>query len=142
MTDYEFILPMIPSKKINKEVNNSFPLLPPITLEKRIKTLPIKIQRYIYKEFIQTEYYYLIFLQRIQTYRSESLNIVDIRPLLPILLSDQKIVDYLCKYAKCNYGNNCFSIVYKNHKIENHKDFVNMTKGDSFAQSLLMYYHH
>lgn len=139
------LFPPIP-KQVQEMV--CFPPLSPIeknkkiSLEKRIKNLPIEIQRYIYKEFIQTEYYYLMFSRLIRTRPSYSLYIIDIRPLIPILLSNKKIVDYLCKYAKCDAGYHCFAVVYKEHKIKKQKTFVNMTKGNSFAHSLLMYYHH
>lgn len=106
-----------------------------MSLEKLISKLPDDLIRYIYKEFIETELYYIQFIKALETIESRRLNIIKIKFLIPIILSKPQIVKYFSN--KILY----FKDVYKSHKIDK-KKFLQLNNGDSFALSILMYLYH
>ena len=101
-----------------------------------IKKLPEELKIKIYKEYFEVEYYNKIILQALDTNNSISLQINDIRPLIPIILSKKNLITYL------NINNSIFKELYNSHKFNNKKNFVLCKKGDSFALSWLFYLYH
>ena len=83
--------------------------------------------------------YYLLYNEFKNAYlssESQSLNIINIRPWIPRVLA-------LPLFTKlCIQGITEFKIVWQQEKKENRKNFVRMNRGDSLAQSLLMYRYH
>jgi hypothetical protein len=102
----------------------------------KIKNLPLNIINYIYKEFFETEYYYYIYKNAVNSETSRHYDIRDLYPHISIILSKPSYVKYFSE------NDRIFSIVYYQHKIKNNKNFILMTKGQSFAQCILMYYWH
>jgi len=110
-----------------------------------IHKLPTDVAMYIYKEFLEFDVVFREFESLIEKRESRELNMIFIRPLLPKILANKRLCLYLCeKLVAKDYkeGFRYFEIVYKNHKIENKKNFVGSTNGNSFALSLLMYLYH
>ena len=105
-------------------------------IEKNIKKLPEELKKYIYHEFIETELFYQEFKNVIESKESQSLNASFIYKYIPIILSKPKYIKYLCKKMPF------IQIIYRDHKIRNNKSFRLMTKGQSFAQCILMYLYH
>jgi hypothetical protein len=107
---------------------------------KLIDTLPSEIILYIYKEFFEPEYYYLLFSQLLMTKNSRNLVIEDIRPYIPIILSKPKVVHYFCNHFICDGYYKFFDYVYHYYKIRKLKNnFNKLKKGDGFALTLLMH---
>ena len=119
-----------------------------IQLKNKLNILPDEMLREIYcyllplqnfnqiSEFMKT---YLIFSEFKKAYlsnSSQSLNIFDIRPFIPTLLAFPK----LTKICILEFYD--FKCVWEKEKRKNDKTFVKMTRGNSFAQSLLMYRYH
>ena len=90
----------------------------------------------IYKEYLEAEIYYSIYQTAINTIESKKLNICDLRPILPGLLSKSHVTQFIFK--KCD----TFKTAYTIHKIEKTKIFTLINKGDSFALSILFYIYH
>jgi hypothetical protein len=107
-----------------------------------IQELPEDIIRYIYKEYIEVDLYYNTFIASLYSKNSICLNIIDIKPIIPIILSNPKLVTYCCNHVTDRYAGKFFELVYITHKIKNEKNFMNLKKGYSFALSLLMFIHH
>ena len=110
-----------------------------------ISKLPSDVVMYIYKEFLEYDVIFREFESLIEKIESRRLNTIFIRPLLPKILANKRLCVYLCEKLVAkdyNEGFRYFEVVYKNHKIENKKNFVGSTNGNSFALSLLMYLYH
>jgi len=105
-------------------------------INKNIEKLPEDLKKYIYREFIQTELFYEEFKNIIESKECQSLNATSIYKYIPIILSKPKYIKYLCKKMPF------IETIYRDHKIKNNKIFRLMTKGQSFAQCILMYLYH
>jgi hypothetical protein len=105
-------------------------------IKELINAIPDDIKMKIYKEYLEPEIYYNLYENAIKTISSKTLNIIVLRPHIPILLSKPLVTKYICK--KCN----TFRTVYSTHKIENKKNFKKNNKGDSFALSILFNFYH
>jgi hypothetical protein len=101
-----------------------------------VDKLPEELVRKIYKDYLETEVYYDIYKKIIVSNASISLDIKDLLPFIPLVLSKPHICLYISK--KC-HG---FCSSYKEHKIENTKIFVLMKKGESFAATILFSLYH
>lgn len=107
-----------------------------------IAKLPDDIIRYIYKEFIEIEYHTKIIKELLNTRESIKLNIINIRPYIPFILSKPELCNYLCNNLILHNNYKYFEETYKYYKKNNNKHFSQMTKGDSFALTLLMKLYH
>ena len=117
------------SKKKNKENKKKKNLL------KYIDNLPDELQRYIF-DYIKIELWYQQFHQSLTSNMSQSLNICEIRPWIPRILSNP----YFTKL--CIEKDPSFEIIWRESKKNNQKYFKNLKKGDSFALALLFYHYH
>lgn len=104
-------------------------------LVKHIQRLPSDITRYIYEEYIEAQLIYESLVSAIDDVRSERLDPVLIRPLIPIILSKPKYIAICRRIPE-------FNIVYIEHKIRNKKSFKLMCNGNSFATAILFYCYH
>lgn len=104
-------------------------------LVKHIQRLPSEITRYIYEEYIEAQLIYESLDSAIDDIRSERLDTVLVRPLIPIILSKSKYIAICRRIPE-------FNIVYIEHKIRNKKSFQLMCKGNSFATAILFYRYH
>jgi hypothetical protein len=105
-------------------------------INKFIGRLAEDLELNIYKEYFEVEYDVHMINKALDTEKSRSLNIADIRPLIPSIIANPKLVAYL------NKNNHVFKIVYHDHFITKKENFVNLTNEDSFALSWLMYLYH
>jgi hypothetical protein len=101
-----------------------------------INALPNELKMKIYKEYLEPEIYYFMYQDAIKSIESTKLNMVNLRPIIPILLSKPLVRQFICK--KCN----TFRSVFNKHKIEKDKLFTKLIKGDSFALSILFSIYH
>lgn len=105
-------------------------------VEKMISRLPYDLVYDIHRKYVETEYIINLVESALITQNSYSLNIIDLRPLIPLILSKPYVLNYF-------YSNNeTFKYIYDKHKIENSKHFLLLNKGDSFALSWLMCLYH
>ena len=121
------------------KIDNKFmPPKPPsnINIISLIKRLPDNIKYKIYKEYFEPEVYFILYKRVVEKKISQSLHTDFLLPLIPILLSKKTVIEYIC--SKCKY----FKIVYNIHKIKNNTNFVKLSKGESFALSILLYLYH
>jgi hypothetical protein len=107
-----------------------------------IKKLPDDIKKYIYYEFLETKIYFDEFNIHLNNILSKKLNISLIRQYIPIILSKPKLISYFCTNILGYDNYKIFETVYIQHKIQNNKNFIKMTNGNSFSLTLLMYLHH
>ena len=101
----------------------------------KIICLPCDLKKYLYTDFIDPQMLFCKFKKALETEESLSLNIVNIRHFIPIILAKQHYIDI------CNTIPE-FKIVYTEHKIKNKKYFILMNNGDSFAMAILFYLYH
>jgi hypothetical protein len=101
-----------------------------------IGKLPQDLVIKIYKEYLEADVYYTIYKNIIEDPISQRLNGKLLIPFIPIILSKPVV----CKYIREHCPNFCSS--FKKHKIENHKKFVLMKKGESFAATILFSRYH
>jgi hypothetical protein len=106
------------------------------TTRELINSLPYELKTKIYKEYLEPEIYYLLYNEALLSKTSKILNTGVIRPYIPIINSKPLVLRHLCN--KCQI----FRKVYNTHKIENKKNFVKMSNGESFALSILFYAYH
>ena len=123
------------------KMNAFYPPLPPIesfvNWKQIIRRLPDDIIYKIYKEYVEVDYYYILYKQIINHKRSHNLDNTLLTHMIPILLSKQNVVDYLCK--KC-FG---FRNTYREHdRREGKKTFTNLNFDSSFALSILFNLYH
>jgi hypothetical protein len=123
------------------KVNTFYPPLPPIesfiNWKQIISRLPDDIVHKIYKEYVEAEYYYILYKQIIKHHRSNNLDNELLTPMIPVLLSKQNVVDYL--YKKC-FG---FRNTYREHNRKlGKKVFKNLNFDASFALSILFNLYH
>ena len=105
-------------------------------IDQRIILLPEDLKIYIYRNFIEHEIFYQKFKTELDSSESQRLNACPIYPYIPLILAKPNYIKHMClKIPE-------FKIVYESHKVANSKSFVRMTKGQSFAQSILMYMYH
>ena len=107
-----------------------------LVLEEIIARLPEDLVQYIYKNYVEVDLFYNTVKSVIESEDSTRLNNTELSKLIPIILAKPAYIEYCCR--KIAY----FGHVYKTQKIRGHKDFIYMTRGQSFAQSLLMYLYH
>lgn len=117
---------------------SSPPSPPPyININHIIRNLPDSLREKIYKEYFEPQVYFLEYKRAIESPPSQRLDIVSVFRLLPIILAKKKkVISYIS--SKCN----AFKMAYRDHKTQNKKGFIRMTKGESFALSILMYLYH
>ena len=98
--------------------------------------LPTEIIVKIYKEYLEPELFYISYKNIIEHPTSKSLNGEYLIAFIPIILAKP----YICKYisTKCRQ----FKESYIEHKINNKKTFKLMTKGQSFAATILFSLYH
>jgi hypothetical protein len=113
-----------------------------ITLEDRIQNLPVELQRYIFKEYIELGMCFDIFQEKLNHEISQYLNTKYILPYIPLILARPLWVKYFSDHIIGSEGSKPFHMVYKMHKESGHKNFILVKKGESFALSLLMFLHH
>ena len=101
-----------------------------------IDKLPEELVIKIYKDYLEPEIYYDMYLKIIRLPTSTSLNGAELLHFIPIVLSKPHICIYISK--KC-YG---FCSSYTQHKIDNRKVFNLMKKGESFAATILFSLYH
>lgn len=101
-----------------------------------INSLPNELKIKIYKEYLEPIVYYSLYNEALLSKTSKLLNIANILPYIPIINSKPLVLRHV--------NNNCqiFRKVYNRHKIENKKNFIKMSKGESFALSILFYAYH
>ena len=104
--------------------------------QRLIDKLPEELVIKIYKDHLEPEIYYDIYIKIIRLPTSTSLNGAELLPFIPIVLSKPHICIYISK--KC-YG---FCSSYTQHKINNEKVFVLMKKGESFVATILFSLYH
>lgn len=105
-------------------------------VDQLIDRLPYDIVHQIHRNWVEPEHIINLVESALITENSYSLNIMDLRPLIPLILSKPYVFNYF-------YSNNkTFKHIYDSHKIENSKQFLLLNKGDSFALSWLMYLYH
>jgi hypothetical protein len=112
--------------------------LPPLKdylLKKKIDNLPDEIQKYIF-EFIKLDVWYNEFLKLLYCTDCAKLNYKILRPWIPRILANSVFTNM------CIHKIKHFDTVWKSIKKENKKNFKNMSKGNDFALSLLMYIYH
>jgi hypothetical protein len=102
-------------------------------LEYFIVKLPYDLHSKIYKEYLEQELYYSLFIRALNTKESKNLDPIFITPLLPIILSKKHVTDYLNKNCES------FRLSYYSHRIMNKKIFKQLTNGDSFVNSIVAY---
>jgi hypothetical protein len=113
-------------KKDKKNKNN---------LLKYINNLPYELQRYIF-DYLKIELWYQQFQQSLTSSMSQSLNICEIRPWIPRILSNPSFTKL------CRMKDPYFEITWEELKKNNNKYFKMMNKGDNFALSLLFHHYH
>lgn len=101
-----------------------------------INSLPNELKIKIYKEYLEPIVYYSLYNEALLSKTSKLLNIANILPYIPIINSKPLVLRHV--YNKCQI----FRKVYNTHKIENKKNFIKMSKGESFALSILFYAYH
>ena len=101
-----------------------------------IKRLPDETRTYIFKAYLETDLYSLLYDRLVKSAKSCSLNISDLRPFIPYILAKTEICVYISE--KC-FG---FRSSYREHKVINKKMFRHLKRGDSFTLSILMYLYH
>ena len=101
-----------------------------------INKLPQDLVIKIYKEYLEADVYYTIYINIIEDPISQRLNGELLIPFLPIILSKKEPCVYIMK--KCQAFTSSFII----HKIQNHKEFKLMKKGQSFAATILFSLYH
>jgi len=101
-----------------------------------IDKLPTEIVIKIYKEYLEPEIFYIRYKDIIEHPASISLNGEYLLAFTPIILAKP----FICKYisTKCRQ----FKESYIKHKINNKKMFKLMTKGQSFAATILFSLYH
>jgi hypothetical protein len=101
-----------------------------------IDKLPAEIVTKIYKEYLEPEQLYIRYKDIIEHPTSMSLNGEYLIAFIPIIFA--KLI--ACKYisTKCKQFNESYII----HKINNKKVFKLMTKGQSFAATILFSLYH
>lgn len=102
-------------------------------IEYLINQLPYDLRLKIYKEYLEHDVYYSLFIKALNTKESKNLDPIFIRPLLPIILSKKHIIDYI------NMNCESFWLSYNHHKNKNRKIFKHLNNGDSFANSIVSY---
>jgi len=105
-------------------------------LTKRIENLPDDVKKYIYHAFLKDEIHYRKFRRLLETQRSRTMDICDIRPLIPNILSQPGVVHLLRKNIPQ------FDYVYTMYKIKGDRYGMRstcMAKGNDFALALLYY---
>ena len=107
-----------------------------------IQRLPEDIVRHIYEEYIETEFHFKIFKQLLQSPKSIKLNISDIRPYIPYILSKPKLCNYMREKLVIYDNFKMFDVTYVSHKIKQEKIFTTAKNGSSMALCLLMYLYH
>lgn len=104
--------------------------------EDLISNLPFDIKFYIYKNFMEPYIYLQMYKESIEQIESKQLCIIKLRPLLPIMLKNEIIINNLRK----NFWE--FDTVYLEHKILNKRNFKLIKKGDIFCLAILYYLYH
>ena len=114
----------------------------PNTLEDRIQKLPVELQRYIFKEYIELPLYFDEFQEKLNHHSAHNLCIQYILPYIPLILAHPLWVKYFSDHIIGLNDSRPFHMVYKMHKEHNTKNFILMKKGQSFALTLLMFLYH
>jgi hypothetical protein len=119
------------SPLIQNNVNNIDNIMKTI-----INKLPAEIVLKIYREYFEPEIFYIRYKDIIEHPTSMSLNGEYLIAFIPIILAKP----FICKYisTKCRQ----FKESYIEHKINNKKTFKLMTKGQSFAATILFSLYH
>jgi len=100
-----------------------------------VEKLPLDIKLYIYKNYIEPELYLYEYKKAIEYIESVKLDIIKIRPLLPLLFKNEFIIRNL--RTKCGE----FDHAYIKHKISKEKMFRLLNNG-SFSLCLLCLLYH
>ena len=101
-----------------------------------VNKLPAEIVIKIYKEYLEPEIFYIRYKNIIEYPTSMSLNGEYLIAFIPIILAKPIICKYIS--TKCRQ----FKESYIEHKINNKKTFKLMTKGQSFAATILFSLYH
>jgi len=105
------------------------------TLEERIQKLPDELMRYIF-DYVKIFLWHEEFIMDLKSKTSRRLDIYRIRPWIPRILSNKNFTHY------CIQNDKFFKKVWEIEKKNNKKQYKLMKRGNSFAQSLLMYHYH
>lgn len=107
-----------------------------VNIDNIVNKLPAEIIIKIYKEYLEPEIFYIRYKNIIEHPTSMSLNGEYLLEFTPIILAKP----FICKYisTKCRQ----FKESYIEHKINNKKTFKLMTKGQSFAATILFSLYH
>jgi hypothetical protein len=134
---HEIKLPPIPpSSNNNSSSKTKYMITKKIkTLEERIQTLPDELMRYIF-DYVKIFIWHQEFTTDLKSDTSQRLDIYRIRPWIPRILSNKNFTHY------CIQKDQYFKKVWEIERKKNQKQFRLMKKGNSFAQSLLMYHYH
>ena len=101
-----------------------------------IDKLPAEIITKIYKEYLEPELFYIRYKYIIEHPASVSLNGEYLIKFIPIIFAKPNICKYIL--TKCNKFKESYTI----HKINNIKTFNLMTRGQSFAATILFSLYH
>jgi len=105
------------------------------TLEEHIQELPDELTRYIF-DYVKIFLWHEEFIMDLKSATSRRLDIYQILPWIPRILSNKNFTHY------CIINDKFFKKVWETEKKNNKKQFKLMKRGNSFAQSLLMYHYH
>ena len=104
-------------------------------IQKIIIKLPDDIKNKIYKEYLEPIIYYNLYIDTLE-YSGKRYIYIYLSKLLPYIFAKKNVKNYIIN--KC-IG---FNTSYEKHKINNTKSFIKLTKGESFALSVIYSYYH
>lgn len=105
------------------------------TLEKKIQDLPCELQRQMY-EYLKYDLWFEEFKKALTSVHSFRLDIQKIRPWVPRIIAIKPFNLY------CRKKIASIDTVFRIEKLQNKKMFTLMKRGNSFAQSILMFMYH